>query len=127
MSNLNEIAKNSEEKSEVPYEDLTQKTIKELKGEIIDQDNTIASTLLKLEKVNTILNLWVQEYIFNENPTPRKAIEWGNLNPGVHNIEGEQSYKWFYEYGRITTLIDMVHDYTFEAEKLLGKALDENH
>ena len=85
----------------------------------------MGSALTKLEKASMILNLWTEEYGFDENPDPVEAIAWANSKPGGQSLESKQSAKWFCEYGRIYKFIDIVFDYVSESKKELEKALEQ--
>ena len=78
---------------------------------------------MKLDKASLILGHWINEYVFSESPNPNKAANYSASIRPEENIGAEQSCKWFYEYGQIIGLVDIVSDYVFESRKLLEKAV----
>ena len=98
------------------------KTQEELQREVLDQNDAIVDALLKLKKANMILDDWTQEYGFSHRPDSRKAMECGSCKSEEIDREAMNSRKWFCEYNRIYTFIDIVSDYVLESEKLLEKA-----
>ena len=99
------------------------KTQEELRHELFEQTSVVEDTILNLKKANMILDGWMQEYGFINRPDPRKAMECGSFKSGERDMKAVESRKWFYEYNRIYTFIDIVSDYVFESRKLLEKAV----
>ncbi|MFZ3129732.1 MAG: hypothetical protein WA125_01155 [Desulfosporosinus sp.] len=53
------------------------KTQEEFQSEVIDRTDAMENAIILLEKASMILSHWTQEYVFNEKPNPRKAVECG--------------------------------------------------
>jgi len=99
-------------------------TERNLKHELFETRSSIEYALVKLEKADTLLNHWVQEYGFSEKPDPRAAIEWGRSlkdEPGRTAL-GSFSAKWYWEYDNIFNFVDMAFDYIMETQKILNVA-----
>jgi len=101
-----------------------------LRHELFETRTAIEIALVKLEKADTLLNYWVQEYSFAEKPDPRAAIRWGsqvptqNQDPERVKEHGKQSCKWFYEYDMIFNFVDMAFDYIIATQEILNKAIE---
>jgi len=104
--------------------DPAQKIIEGLKNKLYEQTITLENVLLKLEKAETVLNYWEDEYSFNENPTPQAAIEWKSQIPDDKDIHGEESYKWYWNYGYIVQFISIAEDYVYESKNLLKQVVE---
>ena len=95
-----------------------------LKHELFETRNSIAYAEVKLDKAETILSRWVQDYSFAEKPDPRAAIAyWSGSDKSQ---EAEQAAKWFYEYDEIYTIVDIAFDYLLEAKKILNEAIERD-
>lgn len=100
------------------------KTQEELKHELYEQTFAVENTIMNLDKANMLLNLWITEYVFTDQPDLGEAVKhWTSKPSEERNIKGEQSVKWFHEYRKIVGLVDIVSDYVFESKKLLEKAV----
>lgn len=101
-----------------------------LRHELFETRTAIEDALVKLEKADTLLSYWTQEYGFAEKPDPRAAIRWGsqvpsqNQDPEKVKRHGEQSYKWFLEYNMIFQFVDMAFDYIISTKEILNKAIE---
>lgn len=65
-------------------------------------------------RASFVLNEFIVDYGFTENPNPAKALELG----ADASIEAKQSFQWFLDYNRIYTLIEIASDYVEKIEKL---------
>ena len=101
-----------------------------LRHELFETRTAIEDALVKLEKADTLLSYWTQEYGFAEKPDPRAAIRWGsqvpsqNQDPEEVKRHGKQSYKWFLEYNMIFQFVDMAFDYIISTKEILNKAIE---
>lgn len=96
--------------------------VKTLKHELFEVENNIEYAKVKLDKAETILSHWVQDYSFAEKPDPRAAIAyWSGSDKSQ---EAEQAAKWFWEYNQIFTIVDIAFDYLLEAKKILNEAIN---
>lgn len=102
-------------------------SLAELKHELFDNETIMSEVTLKLDRARLILGDWLDDYGFNQEPNPRKAVEWGGTmrNEEGHDKEGEQSFKWFIEYNRIYKFIEIVMDYVHGSWKMLDDLLDK--
>lgn len=94
--------------------------------ELFETRAGIENALVKLEKADTLLNHWTQEYGFNQKPDPRAAIEWGRSLKGEpgRTALGSFSAKWYWEYNTIFHFVDMAFDYIIETQAILNKAVE---
>ena len=105
-------------------------TEKALKHELFETRTAIEDALIKLEKADTLLSYWTQEYGFADKPDPRAAIRWGSQVPSQNQDDekekehGKQSYKWFYEYDMIFNFVDMAFDYIIATQEILKRAIE---
>jgi len=102
-----------------------EKTLEELKRELIKKSDVIVETLFKLEKATLLLNHWSNEYGFFEEPDPWAAIKAGSTVGGSKDIHGNQSMQWYYEYKSIVQFINIAEDYVYESKEALRKAVYE--
>ncbi len=58
----------------------------------------------------------ISDYGFATSPDPQKALE--NLTGESSTIESVQSFRWYAEYERIFTLIEIADDYIHKILKL---------
>jgi hypothetical protein len=101
------------------------KTQEELQHELFLQTSEIERVLLKLDKANMLLGLWANEYMSCDIPSPAEALKsWTAIHP-ERTTKTEQSFKWFYDYSRITGIIDIVSDYVYESREMLEKVVYE--
>ena len=97
-------------------------TAEALKHELFETKSSIEYAEAKLEKAETILSRWVQDYSFAEKPDPRAAVAWWS---GTNKSrEAEQAATWFWEYNQIFTIVDIAFDYLLEAKKILNEAIE---
>jgi hypothetical protein len=81
--------------------------------------NLIEDLKSNLEKADFMLSNWMEEYSFSEKPDPYKAIAWGtNQDKDMH---AKQSAKWFWEYNRIHSIIEIAMDYITRSLKLINE------
>jgi len=102
-------------------------TERNFKKEVFEKTMSIENALVKLEKADTLLSHWTQEYGFNEKPDPRAAIEWGRSlkdDPGRSAL-GSFSAKWYWEYNSIFDFVNMAFDYIIESQKILNEAMNQ--
>lgn len=97
-----------------------------LRHELFETRRGIEDALIKLEKADTLLSHWLQEYEFNQKPDPRAAIEWERSLKGEpgRTALGSFSAKWYWEYNTIFNFIDMAFDYIIETQAILSKAME---
>ena len=93
-----------------------------LKHELFETRTGIEYALVKLEKADTLLSYWTQEYDFAEKPDPRAAIAYWSGSDKSRNAE--QAATWFLEYNQIFTIVDIAFDYLLEAKKILNEAIE---
>jgi hypothetical protein len=98
--------------------EAAQQQIERLTEEIIEKADTMDQVVLELEKANTVLTHWFDEYEFTEAPDPRAALSYG-AKTGDRSDHAKQSAKWFFEYRQITTFIDIINDYVSGSIKIL--------
>lgn len=93
------------------------KTYEELERDLMNKKDLIENLERNINKINFILDEWIEDYSFCEKPDPRKALEWtlGNID----NRHCQQSAKWFWEYDRIHELIEIGIDYTRISRNLI--------
>mgnify|MGYP000889802388 CR=1 FL=1 len=93
---------------------------------LFETRTAIKNALVKLDKADTILSHWVQEYGFSEKPDPRAATTWSAKVPDRNNPDraGEQAFKWYWEYNTIFNFVDMAFDYIMETQKILNEAME---
>lgn len=112
--------------SEVTAANVTEEA---LKHELFETRTAIEYALIKLERADTLLNHWTQEYGFVDNPDPRAAIRWGSQVPSQNQDDerekthGKQSYKWFFEYDFIFNFVEMAFDYIIATQEILSRAI----
>lgn len=90
------------------------------KDQLFEQTLTIEDALLKLEKADTLLNHWLQEYAFYENPDP--GLIFNNRVPN-DDTRKTQAQKWYWEYNYIFKFIDIVSDYICDSKEILSKLI----
>lgn len=80
-------------------------------------ENLIEDLKSNLEKADFMLSDWMAEYSFYEKPDPRAAI--AHMSRVADDRHGEQSAKWFWEYNRIHSIIEIAMDYITRSLKLI--------
>lgn len=94
-------------------------TERNLGHELLETKTAIENALVKLDKADTLLNHWTQEYGFSEKPDPRAAVAyWSGAN---ESREGEQAATWCWEYKKIFTVVEIAFDYILKAKEILRK------
>lgn len=93
-----------------------------LRHELFETRTAIEDALAKLEKADTLLSYWTQDYSFAEKPDPRAAIAYWSGSDKSRNAE--QAATWFLEYNQIFTIVDIAIDYLLEAKKILNEAIE---
>ena len=78
-----------------------------------EEDARMIEVIDKLEKAETLLHSWTEDYLFANRPNPKLIFG------GADSIEKEQAVKWNREYDQITTLIQIVKDYVGDAKNVL--------
>jgi hypothetical protein len=86
----------------------------------VQLSNAIKSALTDLEKAETLLTHWTNEYVFKEMPNP-KVIFNDRIPPS--DLQKMQSAKWFNEYRFISRFVQMAQDYVMHAKQELEKAM----
>ena len=93
-----------------------------LRHELFETRTAIEGALAKLEKADTLLSYWTQDYSFAEKLDPRAAIAyWSGSDKSQ---EAEQAAMWFWEYNQIFTIVDIAFDYLLETKKILNEAIN---
>lgn len=82
--------------------------------------NAIKSALLDLEKAETLLTHWTNEYLFKEMPNPKIIF---NERIPYSDLDKMQSAKWFNEYRFISRFVQMAQDYVMHGKQELEKAM----
>ncbi|TEB05862.1 hypothetical protein Psch_02904 [Pelotomaculum schinkii] len=98
----------------------SQNDIKKSKEELFEQTVAIENALLKLEKADTLLNHWLQEYGFHEKPDPSLI---SSARTPSNAMRKAQAQKWYWEYDYIFKFIDIVSNYVDESKNLLSQAI----
>lgn len=99
------------------------KDAQDLKTELFEQTSIIEGTICELEKALAILDHWIQEYSFYENPDPMAAIASGaTLSRNHHQA---QSAIWFADYKKIFQFINIATDYVLVSREKLQAALQK--
>ncbi|HBQ87534.1 MAG TPA: hypothetical protein DD811_13810 [Syntrophomonas sp.] len=83
-----------------------------------DLQTIIEKATYELDKACHILNYWQNQYLFNEKPDPRAAVDWGSSSGQITPHE-KQSARWYFEYAHITNFINVATDYVFAARSML--------
>jgi len=86
----------------------------------VQLSNAIKNALVDLEKAETLLLHWTNEYVFEKAPNPKIMFS-DRIPPG--DLERLQSAKWFNEYRFISQFIMMANDYVTKGKEELKKAL----
>lgn len=82
--------------------------------------NAIKRALIDLEKAETLLTHWTNEYVFKEMPNP-KLIFSERVPHG--DLEKLQSAKWYNEYRFISRFVQMAQDYVLQGKQELEKVM----
>ncbi|MCO5381809.1 MAG: hypothetical protein NHB14_27255 [Desulfosporosinus sp.] len=99
------------------------KTQEELQIELNKRTLEAENAILKLDKANMLLGHWMNEYAFVDKPDPMEAVKYWSSKAEERTKIGEQSLKWFHDYGQIIGFVDIVSDYIYESRKLLEKVV----
>lgn len=83
--------------------------------------DTVKKALLDLEKAETLLLHWSNEYVFEKAPNPKIMFS-DRIPPS--DLERLQSAKWFNEYRFISQFVLMAKDYVTRGKEELQKALE---
>lgn len=103
--------------------EVNEVNIKNLKHELFETRSSMGYADVELDKAETILRRWVQDYDFAKKPDPRAAVAYQN---GTDNSrEAKQASEWCWDYNHIFTIVDIAFDYILEAKKILNKAIEK--
>jgi len=86
----------------------------------VQLSNAVKNALLDLEKAETLLLHWTNEYVFEKAPNPK--IMFSDRIPPT-DAERLQSAKWFNEYRFISQFVQMATDYVTRGKEQLEKSL----
>lgn len=83
--------------------------------------DAVKKALVDLEKAETLLLHWSNEYVFEKAPNPKIMFS-DRIPPS--DLERLQSTKWFNEYRFISQFIQMAKDYVTRGKEELQKAVE---
>jgi hypothetical protein len=121
---IDRVADNMEVYSGTPeVHETDKKDIQELRRELSGKTAAIESAVLELDKAITVLNHWMDAYLYFEKPDPKAAMDWGSrAGRGPHY---DQSAQWYMEYNKITKFINIASDYVYNSKEILAGILKE--
>lgn len=96
-------------------------TTKDLREDLISKIDNIGGILTKLERVEFLLGELIGDYSFREKPNPLLIFD-NNISSENYKLK-KQAEKWFLEYDRIQTFIDMSLEYTLHSREDVERTL----
>lgn len=83
-----------------------------------DLQTIIENATHELDKACHILNYWQNQYLFYKKPDPKAAVAWGN-GTSLQTSHELQSARWYFDYEKITSFINIASDYVFAVRSML--------
>ncbi len=90
--------------------------------DILDMKSEIEEILISLDKAAAVLNHWVNEYSFHDNPNPLAAVRFGE--GGEYSTHEQQSALWYFDYKKIIEFINISADYIHSSRQRLTALVD---
>lgn len=97
--------------------------LEDVKCKLDDKDVLINSLEYGISKAKLLLDEWAKSYVFYKAPDPLAAINYGQSEkPCNESAHAQQSYKWFIDYDRVCTFIEMATDYVTAAQRDIAES-----
>lgn len=98
-------------------------TTKDVRGDLISKLDDIRGILTKLERIEFLLGELLEDYSFSEKPNPLLLLD--DKIPSESHEQKRQTQKWFWEYNRIQSFIEMASEYASNSREDTERTLTD--